>query len=568
MQQLNSNAELQGGKYKILGTLGQGGYGITYLAEHTLLSKKVAIKEFFPREYCDRFGDTSHVTLGTTSNRDLVERLRAKFVKEARNLARLNNPGIVKIYDVFEENNTAYYVMEWIDGPELSKVISEKGQLEASVAIRYITQVGHALSYVHQHNITHLDVKPGNIMIRRDDDHAVLIDFGLSKQYNETGGQTSTGPVGITHGYAPIEQYRPDGMNQFSPETDVYALAATLYKALTGINPPQAIELLESPLQIPDYVNPKVAAAIRAGMAPSKNARTKTVDEFIKAINVAATPKPGAATQGAAKKKIESDDTVIDPFEVSGVKASAAQSRRPESPRKPQKGKSGIVVAGSLLAAVALGAIAYFAIARSGGDDSLEEQTEVLANGPDSVAAAEAPVVAAADVTAPVEETKPEPKTEPKPTPTPAPKPTPVPVGNTTTSASNPTPNPTPNPAPPAAGASASELYRQGVDAFNNENYAQAASLYRQAAEKGNAQAQCALGECYYRGWGVGKDKAASFNWYRKAAQQGLAKAQYELGDCYRYGIGTSVNYDEARRWYSLAAAQGHANAQRALDNL
>ena len=107
---------LLSGKYRIESILGQGGFGITYLASHTILDRKVAIKEFFPKEYCDRDDQTSHITIGTKNNTEIVDQLRNKFIKEAKNISKLDHPNIIKIQDVFEENNTAYYVMEYIDG--------------------------------------------------------------------------------------------------------------------------------------------------------------------------------------------------------------------------------------------------------------------------------------------------------------------------------------------------------------------------------------------------------------------------------------------------------------------
>ena len=114
MQQLKNGTTLQGGKYKIISMLGRGGFGITYLAENTMLDGKVAIKEFFFKEYCNRDEETSHVTIPTDGNREIVERFKAKFIKEARTIFRMNHPNIVRILDIFEENGTAYYVMEYI----------------------------------------------------------------------------------------------------------------------------------------------------------------------------------------------------------------------------------------------------------------------------------------------------------------------------------------------------------------------------------------------------------------------------------------------------------------------
>ena len=194
MQTLRENTILQGGKYTIISILGQGGFGITYLGVQSGLDRKVAIKEFFIREMCERDDSTNHVTFGTEGSRETVDMYRQKFLKEARSIAQLNHPNIVRIIDVFEENGTAYYVMEYAEGGSLKDKVKENGSLSEAVATRYIIQVAEALDYIHQRNMNHLDVKPGNIMLNEKDE-TLLIDFGLSKQYDaSSGSQTSSTP--------------------------------------------------------------------------------------------------------------------------------------------------------------------------------------------------------------------------------------------------------------------------------------------------------------------------------------------------------------------------------------
>lgn len=213
--QLNDNTQLQGGKYRIVRVLGQGGFGITYLAEHTMLDKLVAIKEFFPREYCDRDESTSHVTIGTKNSLEIVTQLQNKFIKEAKNISKLRHPNIVTIHDIFQENDTAYYVMEYIEGSSLSEIVKRDGKMSEDAAIGYIRKIAESVAYMHSLSMNHLDLKPANIMVRQIDNEPILIDFGLSKQYDASGGQTSTTPIGISHGFAPIEQYRPGGCVDF-----------------------------------------------------------------------------------------------------------------------------------------------------------------------------------------------------------------------------------------------------------------------------------------------------------------------------------------------------------------
>ena len=271
---------LKRGEYRVEKELGQGGFGITYLAEQTGLMRKVAIKEFFMREYCEREHETASITLGSSGSREMVERFRQKFIKEARALAVLNHKHIVRIIDIFEENNTAYYVMEYVDGGSLSYKV-KSGALPEADALRYICQVATALNFVHGKRMMHLDVKPSNILLNENDE-AVLIDFGLAKQYDTQGSQTSTTPVGISHGYAPLEQYRQGGVGTFSPATDIYSLGATLYKLLTGETPPEAGDVMNEGLpELPVGISSNVRKAIETAMQPAVRKRPQSVGEFL-----------------------------------------------------------------------------------------------------------------------------------------------------------------------------------------------------------------------------------------------------------------------------------------------
>lgn len=272
------------GNYRIERILGQGGFGITYLATDLALDRLVAIKEFYPKDFCNRENDTSQVSIGTANNQELVERLKMKFLKEARNIAKFNNPYIIKIYTIFEANNTAYYVMEYIEGENLRELVKRAGALPRKKALDYIKKIGKALEYVHSHHINHLDIKPANILIRKADDTPILIDFGLSKEYNAQGHQTSTTPTGISHGFAPIEQYNAIGISEFSPTTDLYSLAATLYFLLTGKVPPAAPEMPEIGLTFPNRIPENIQKAIARGMSFSRSQRHQSVREFLREL--------------------------------------------------------------------------------------------------------------------------------------------------------------------------------------------------------------------------------------------------------------------------------------------
>lgn len=288
MQYLPSDTILQGGRYRIVKMLGEGGFGITYLGIQIGLERQIVIKEFFMKDYCERDEFSNLLYVPTSGNRDFVARFKEKFLKEARHIAKLNHPNIVSIIDVFEENGTAYYAMEFAEGGSLADKVEREGCLSEEVATRYILQVANALKYIHQRNMNHLDVKPGNIMLN-ENDNVILIDFGLSKQYDvSTGHQTSTTPVGISHGYAPIEQYKEGGVAEFSPETDIYSLGATFYYLLTGVRPPGSLEISEDGLPIDllqaKNVSRKTISAICNAMKTRKKDRTHDISIFIQEL--------------------------------------------------------------------------------------------------------------------------------------------------------------------------------------------------------------------------------------------------------------------------------------------
>ena len=295
---LKHGSVLQGGKYRIEKLLGQGGFGITYLAVQTGLNRKVAIKEFFMTEHCNRDADTSHVSVPSVGSRELVAKFKEKFIKEAQMISGYKHPNIVIIHDVFEENGTAYYVMEYHRGGSLSSLSLPLSYEEAS---GYIRQVASALSYLHDHNTMHLDVKPSNVLIDSDG-NAVLIDFGVSKRYDQAGHQTSSTPVGISHGYAPGEQYQ-QGTLAFSPATDIYALGATFYKLVTGDTPPDQNEVNENGLPpFPATVPASISALIKKSMQPRRKDRPQSIIGFLGLLDDALAASTGDET------KVDSED--------------------------------------------------------------------------------------------------------------------------------------------------------------------------------------------------------------------------------------------------------------------
>lgn len=282
MFNLKTGSTLHGGKYVIEGILGQGGFGITYLASQPMLNRKVAIKEFFYKEFCNRDELNNTISVISKGGEDTVKKFLAKFLKEARTIASLKHTNIIEVYDVFEENGTAYYVMEYVEGETLTDLVKRDGKLNEGTALKYIKKVASALSFIHGKHINHLDIKPSNIMLRKRDNEVILIDFGMAKHYDVTTGDgTTTTPIGISPGYAPLEQYRQGGVSSFTPESDIYSLGATLYKLVTGETPMEASALLEEGgIQKVDGVSENISKAIVAAMHTSKSKRPKTIEAF------------------------------------------------------------------------------------------------------------------------------------------------------------------------------------------------------------------------------------------------------------------------------------------------
>ena len=243
MQHLQPNITLQGGKYRIERVLGQGGFGNTYEGYNTQFKERVAIKEFFMRGITLRKDNETTVEINIPENSDCFLEQKEKFKKEALRIRQLKNEHIVTVYDMFEENGTAYYVMDYIDGENLAERLkrSEQPMTEQEVR-RILPQILDALKAVHDAGLWHLDLKPANIMLEKGV-NVKLIDFGASKQLNaQEGGATTSTSISYTNGYAPREQME-QSYDKFGPWTDIYALGATLYNLLTNKRPPMPSDI-------------------------------------------------------------------------------------------------------------------------------------------------------------------------------------------------------------------------------------------------------------------------------------------------------------------------------------
>lgn len=275
--------------YRIERVLGQGSFGITYVANVRLKGRlgaiestaMVAIKEFFLRDVSSRNG----LRVFSVSDSTLCSDYRRDFLREAQNLSRLDNDHIVKVLETIEENDTVYYVMEYLSGGNLDQHILSHGKLSCREALDIAIQIGEALKCMHAQHMLHLDLKPLNVM-RGEDGHIVLIDFGLSKCFGADGQPESSTRIGQgTTGYAPIEQHSFKKADGFMPTLDIYALGATLFKMLTGCVPPEASVVLNEGLPVDELssagVPPAVIALVERAMQPLRRMRHQSVDEFV-----------------------------------------------------------------------------------------------------------------------------------------------------------------------------------------------------------------------------------------------------------------------------------------------
>ena len=270
------------GRYTIEKVLGQGGFGITYLGMDELHKKKVAIKEFFPQGIVTRnieYEDTVTVTL--VGEKENYDKGKERFLKEAQTMAMFSkDKGIVKALDFFEINNTAYIVMEYLEGVTLKQYLRENERIDAEDLVELLVPLIEALDEIHSQGLIHRDISPDNIMVLPDG-RIKLMDFGAARDYTEFGEKSLS--IVLKPGYAPPEQYQTHGVQ--GPWTDIYALCATMYKCITGENPPDAIDRLVddhlkkiSAFGIP--VLPQIEEAIIKGMSVAAKDRYQNVGDF------------------------------------------------------------------------------------------------------------------------------------------------------------------------------------------------------------------------------------------------------------------------------------------------
>lgn len=300
------------GTYRVDGYLASGGFGNTYVATNIQFGERYAIKEFFLKGVTERDENTTTISVSNQENAATFEAQRDKFKKEAVRLRKLSSPHIVCVHDLFEENGTAYYVMDFVDGENLRDYLKKIGHpLDEATVWQVFDQVLDALEVVHSHGLFHLDLKPANLMM--DQQGGVkLIDFGASKQMKAGSGATTSTAVSYTNGYAPREQME-QALDKFGPWTDFYALGATLYFLLTDQKPPLPSDIDDDmtddkheALAMPDSISDRLRRMVLWLMATDRRKRPQSVADIRSVLNQKAENKPDDPAKGE-----EGDDVTI-----------------------------------------------------------------------------------------------------------------------------------------------------------------------------------------------------------------------------------------------------------------
>lgn len=312
---------LLNGRYLVCRSLGHGGFGITYIGRDTVLDIPVAVKEFFPTGIATRdIAQTSEIHVTGTQNRESLQREVEKFLNETRTLAQfLDEPGIVTVRDFFSANGTAYIVTEYIKGETLRAYQTRLGRIPLEELLVLLAPVCKSLTKVHQTGLIHRDISPDNIMITQDG-RAKLLDFGTVRSASLAGEHTMS--VIQKPGYAQEERYRRRG--EQGAWTDVYGLAATIYRCITGVTPDDAFQRmyqdeLQPPSKLGVSISPMQEAALMKGLAIRHEERYQSVDALISALSA---------------KEDEDHEQTRQSFGAQGRTEPAQKESRPEERRE------------------------------------------------------------------------------------------------------------------------------------------------------------------------------------------------------------------------------------------
>ena len=515
MQHLQPNTTLQGGKYRIERMLGQGGFGIPYLARNTVFDIDVAIKEFFMKDENDR--DGSSVTMPNATKQELFYGQMEKFKKEAKRMFAIKNEHIVGVQDLFEENGTAYYVMDYVDGENLAERLKRTGKPMSEQEVRDILpQILDALKSIHDAGIWHLDLKPANIMIDKNG-CVKLIDFGASKQLNaQKGGATTSTAISYTNGYAPREQMEQN-YEKFGPWTDIYALGATLYALLTNKRPPLPTDIDDDSsedkhiaLPFPYSISENIRGLVLSMMNTNRIQRPQKVESIISYLT----------ESSLFVQDIPNEETIIASDKVNKDTLIEMLRKRAENGDAEAQNELGYCYYCGENIEEDKG-LAFFWFKKAAEQGNVKAQLN-LAHSYEVGEGVEEDIQTAFEWFKIAAEKD-----------------------------------------FPLAQRELGRLYEYGKGVERDRVLA--SRWYEKAAEQGDAHAQLLLAQCYDYGKGVRKDKQKAIEWYKKAAEQGIVDAQFKLGWCYVNGVGVEKNEKSAFAWYKKAAEQGNPAAQNNL---
>lgn len=540
--------------YEIKDILGLGGFGITYLAHDLNLDHEVAIKEYLPVDLAAR-DETGNVQPVSPEHSERYHWGLSRFLDEARTIGQFKHPNIVRVRNVFEANNTAYMVMDYELGESLQDILGRRKTLDEDDIKSVILPIIDGMRHVHAADFIHRDIKPANIFMRVDGD-PVLLDFGSARRSLQDSVKTLTSI--FSRGYAPIEQYNTSEENQ-GPWTDIYSLGATMYRAIAGVAPtdavdrsaaishtsqdtyvsaveigqgkysPALLEAIDHALQFRQQDRPRSIADWRLEFRDPRKEVTLPPDE----VDLDSTAERKTAFSAALDLAQQEDITATANLAFMYAKGIGVEKDELEAIQWYKKAAE----QGHLTSQFNLGVI--YAKGRGVAQNYSEafKWYKLAAEQGDMTAQATLAMMYAKGVGTEKNDK-----------------------------------------------AAVNWYHRAAVQGHVNSQYvlanmfmrghgvpqdeAEALEWYQQAAEQGHINAQITLGYMYGKGKGTDRDDVEAYNWYCKAAEQGHPNAQFNLGVIYAKGRGIEQNIEEAKKWYRKAAEQGDENAIRALERL
>ena len=365
-------------RYQIGEIIGQGGFGITYAGTDLKLKKKVAIKEYYPSGLANRISTHSFdVTVARHDSKAAYERERQKFVREAYILAGFaGDRNVVSVMDIILEHNTAYIVMEFLDGQTLLQFLRQNGKMPFTAVITMLLPVIRTLGRIHENGLIHRDISPDNIMIDTQG-NVILMDFGSAREFIEEEERSMT--VVLKHGYAPPEQYQRKGDQ--GTWTDVYAICATIYKMITGVTPPDAMDrVINDPLKRPGELGAEINAAqekvLLWGMNPVKEDRIRSMDQLERELNntirqtkMVWNPSGEKPTEKIATYRTDYQQQEVKAEKEQYVVSSQNEGKKAEKEAAKQSKKTKLVIAITAAAIVVAAAIVLVIVFTSKGSD-------------------------------------------------------------------------------------------------------------------------------------------------------------------------------------------------------